>query len=125
MTKCPYCHCDLVRKGDGEYHRWDCGTYKRDGDLFQSDTCRISELKADNARLRTALDQYPKTADGVPVVPGMRLFRPEVPYSLQALSISKTIAFGPPPSKDHWYCGYCYSKASLALAAREAAKEAP
>ncbi len=50
MTKCPWCKSDLVRKGNGDNLRWSCGTYKQDGNLFQSDKCRISELTAANAK---------------------------------------------------------------------------
>lgn len=37
---------------------------------------RIADLEAENKRLREALDKFPKTADGEPATPGMRIFCP-------------------------------------------------
>ena len=34
------------------------------------------KMEAENARLQATVDKYPKTADGVPAVPGMDLFLP-------------------------------------------------
>jgi len=36
---------------------------------------RVHRLEKQNQRLRGIVDKLPKTADGVPVVPGMRLYR--------------------------------------------------
>lgn len=42
--------------------------------LTENTRCYIAELEQKVERLRGVVDKLPKTADGVPIVPGMRLW---------------------------------------------------
>ena len=81
----------------------------------------ISALKRDNERLRAIVDKLPKTADGVPVVPGMRTF--DI-FGFEYLAELRT----PPPETCHvsWketYCILAEAQAVRCEVAAEAAKE--
>ena len=48
---------------------------------------RAEKAEAEIERLREIVDRLPKTADGVPVTPGMNLYAPNVDYDFGALAI--------------------------------------
>ena len=93
----------------------------------------IAELKADNARLREIVGRLPKTADGVPITPGMEAFLlPDHPVVATAV-LSDQIASGMaiesatencPAHYDElgvfWFAEAIYSTRAAAEAAREA-----
>jgi len=86
----------------------------------------LSEAKAEIERLQTIVDKLPKTADGVPVVPGMVLHDPiwiEDPFGVHQL-----LVFCPNARRSEWSCNdgevdtsQCYSTREAAQAAKEKA----
>jgi len=71
---CPYCKAeeDAVIRGYGLRVMWTCGTSRRNtsGIVEQSTACKDRQIAA----LLMIVGRLPKTADGVPVVPGMRVW---------------------------------------------------
>jgi len=50
--KCPYCHQSLSADA-GPCAKWYCGTWQRaDGEVFQTNRCRVAQLEAEIARLK-------------------------------------------------------------------------
>jgi len=82
------------------------------------------QLADEVERLRAIVDKLPKTADGVPVVPGMTLWDSiwlGRPFGVQQLSV-----FCPNASRSEWMCNegevdvsQCYSTRAAAEAAGE------
>jgi hypothetical protein len=90
--------------------------------LYETAAQMILPLAVENERLREKVDKLPRTADGVPIVPGMKVFYPldgkrrgEVLEQVvnESLSLSHRDA-------EIIVTGYCwYSTREKALAARE------
>jgi hypothetical protein len=84
---------------------------------------RVSALEAENAKLRAIVAKLPKTADGVPVVPGMNLWELSThqypmhteQFIEEVVSISQPRGFGGSPNA---FCR-CYSTREAAEAAKE------
>lgn len=80
---CPWCGTRCF-KVDGGHRKWTCGSTQGHNGVtrHQSANCRNREIdagtndKAEIERLRAIVGKLPKTADGVPVVPGLTLHDP-------------------------------------------------
>lgn len=73
--------CDLCNKPVMESDQWHCDNPETDP---------IRHVECEIARLRAIVDKLPKTADGVPVVPWMRLFVPEFEGGVSEISVVGT-----------------------------------
>jgi len=85
-------------------------------------TAEALTLKAVLAEARKAIDKLPKTADGHPIYPGMRLYRADIMGCGTANAITSAGAFVG-QHNDIWCADYCYSNIIAWLEAAEAAKE--
>ena len=80
-------------------------------------------LQADNARLRAIVDKLPKTADGVPVVPGMEVWAKKNPSdsTVQSFIVCQDSVwasrFGGMSRAGAWLISKCYSTREAAEAA--------
>jgi len=76
--ECPKCGADLadLRRQLAEAARWEVGRCAQIRDALAF----IAVARAELARLRDVVDKLPKTADGVPVVPGMTLWCPSMEH---------------------------------------------
>ena len=84
QEKCPNCESvEIARTEDSV--RFDCMTICRDGEVVQVGgwcqnrqvtrlAARVKELEAENSKLKTIANSLPKTADGVPCYPGMKVY---------------------------------------------------
>src|SRR5690554_6157274 len=87
---------------------------------------RYDELIAENTKLRAIVDKLPKTADGVPVVPGMALYPLHPLPGVEDDHGIATIGVYDPATMEHLVHGYgefrtgaCYSTREAAEAAKE------
>ena len=91
-----------------------CGTMAKPNDF--------TRLARDWLALEAVVSKLPRTADGVLITPGMNVWRSDTVYPGRVHSVgSPTLNVGTMNSPIPWCPDYCYSKESLAVAAREAA----
>jgi len=74
MSNCP--RCGALPSTPGGFGDWVCLSYELEGSFVQSDACRLCRANRQVRELETIVDRLPKTADGVPVVPGMEVWVP-------------------------------------------------
>ena len=78
--KCPGCGSGRAKRKFRMPGEFECSSFE---DEFQGFSESMQCLRNQLARLQAIVDKLPKTADGVPVVPGMRLY-PLHPIDLEA-----------------------------------------
>ncbi len=77
---CPWCNCEPATVGRGlskpprkGHIDWQCGSFKHGRKPWRSEHCELNVAEAEAERLQTIVDKLPKTADGVPITPGMEI----------------------------------------------------
>jgi hypothetical protein len=91
QERCPKCGAEAEYTSQIGATRYECLSVRHPtGNFSQSEDCylaeatatlraRVAELEAENAKLREVVERLPKTADGVPITPGMELFYQQAP----------------------------------------------
>jgi len=80
---------------------------------------QIAALTAANAKLQAIVDKLPKTADGVAVMPGMKIWLDDSDGPVERVDTAICTTPGP---QVHWYepiWSQCYSTRAAAEAAKE------